>query len=176
VELLRRISTHMPAMLALDSVVYYGVYIHMSCEESAIMKLMQIGEVSKRAEVGIETIRYYEREGLLSEPERRPSGYRQYDESVVARLHFIRRAKELGFTLGEIGELLGLRYDNKTKCVHVRQRAEQKIQDIEAKIASLQKMKRSLRKLIRTCEHRDSIEACPLLNGLDDETRSAGRL
>jgi MerR family transcriptional regulator, copper efflux regulator len=139
-----------------------------------MMKLMQIGEVAKRAEVGIETIRYYEREGLLSEPERRPSGYRQYDESVVPRLQFIRRSKELGFTLREIGELLGLWFDNKTKCVHVRQRAEQKIQDIEAKIASLQKMKRSLRKLIRTCENRNSMEACPLLDGLDGETRSTG--
>ena len=83
------------------------------------MKSLRIGEVSKRANVGIETIRYYEREGLLSEPERKPSGYRQYDEAVIARLQFIRRAKELGFTLGEIRELLGLWFG---KC-EVRSRA-----------------------------------------------------
>jgi MerR family transcriptional regulator, copper efflux regulator len=136
------------------------------------MKPMRIGEVSKRAHVGIETIRYYEREGLLSEPERRPSGFRQYDESVVARLQFIRRAKDLGFTLREIGELLGLWYE-KVKCVHVRQHAEQKMKDIEAKIAALQHMKRSLRKLIHMCENRNSLEACPLLEGLDGGKRSA---
>lgn len=134
------------------------------------MKPMRIGEVSKRANVGIETIRYYEREGLLSEPERRPSGFRQYDESVVARLQFIRRAKELGFTLGEIYELLGLWF-KKAKCAHVRQRAKEKLNDVEAKIAALQQMKRSLLTLIRTCENRDSMEACPLLEGLDDGKR-----
>ena len=94
------------------------------------MSLMKIGEVAKQSEVGIETIRYYEREGLLAEPKRRPSGYRQYDQSVVARLKFIRRAKELGFTLAEIRELLGLWFDSNTRCEHVRQRAEQKITDI----------------------------------------------
>ncbi len=135
------------------------------------MKPMQIGAVSKRAKVGIETIRYYEREGLLSKPDRRPSGYRQYDESVVARLQFIRRAKELGFTLGEISELLALWFDSNTKCVHVRQRAAKKLNDIEAKIASLRQMKRSLRKLISTCENRNSMEACPLFDGIDGGKR-----
>jgi MerR family transcriptional regulator, copper efflux regulator len=131
-------------------------------------KPMRIGEVSKRSSVGIETIRYYEREGLLSEPERKPSGFRQYDENIIARLQFIRRAKELGFTLGEIRELLGLWFI-KAKCAHVRQLANEKMRDVEAKIAALQQMKRSLRKLIRTCENRDSMEACPLLEGLGDE-------
>ena len=90
------------------------------------MRALRIGEVAKQSDVGIETIRYYEREGLLAEPDRRPSGYRQYDEAVVARLQFIRRAKELGFTLAEIKELLGLWFDVHTKCVHVRQRAADK--------------------------------------------------
>ncbi len=68
------------------------------------MGFMKIGEVAKQTEVGIETIRYYERIGLLAEPQRKPSGYRQYDKAVVARLQFIRRTKELGFTLAEIKE------------------------------------------------------------------------
>ncbi len=128
---------------------------------------MKIGEVAKQSDVGIETIRYYERKGLLAEPERRPSGYRQYDESVVARLQFIRRTKELGFTLAEIKEFLGLWFDVNTRCEHVRARAEQKVVDIEEKVRTLQKMKRSLKKVISECEHKDSVEDCPLLVGID---------
>jgi len=129
---------------------------------------MKIGEVARQAAVGVETIRYYERKGLLAEPQRRPSGYRQYDESVVARLQFIRRTKELGFTLAEIKELVGLWYDAKTRCEHVRQLAQEKVDDVEAKIRTLQKMKRSLKKVIRQCEARESVDDCPLLDGLED--------
>lgn len=132
---------------------------------------MKIGEVAKQSDVGIETIRYYEREGLLAEPKRRPSGYRQYDQSVVARLQFIRRTKELGFTLAEIRELLGLWFDANTRCEHVRHRAEQKITDIDDKIRSLQKMKRSLKRVISECESKDSIGDCPLLEGIDTGSR-----
>ena len=131
------------------------------------MNALKIGEVAKRSEVGVETIRYYERQGLLAEPDRRPSGYRQYDESVVSRLRFIRNAKELGFTLAEIKELLELWFDVKTKCVHVRHRAEKKITNIEDKIRSLQKMKRSLKKIVRQCADRDKFDECPLWLGLD---------
>lgn len=139
------------------------------------MSFMKIGEVAKQSNVGIETIRYYEREGLLPEPERRPSGYRQYDESVVSRLTFIRRAKELGFTLAEIKELVGLWFDTSTRCEHVRSKAEQKIAGIEDKIRSLQKMKRSLKKVISKCASRDTVEDCPLLEGLDNNGKKAGR-
>jgi len=136
---------------------------------------MKIGEVATQSNVGIETIRYYEREGLLAEPERRPSGYRQYDQSVVSRLQFIRRTKELGFTLAEIKELLGLWFDANTRCEHVREKATRKITDIEEKIRSLQKMKRSLRKVIDECESRNAVEDCPLLDGLDDNGKESGR-
>lgn len=132
------------------------------------MSVLKIGEVAKQCEIGIETIRYYERQGLLAEPDRRPSGYRQYDESVVSRLRFIRNAKDLGFTLAEIKELLGLWFDATTKCVHVRQRAELKIRDIEDKIRSLQKMKRSLKRIVSQCEGEDAVDACPLWLGLDN--------
>ena len=140
------------------------------------MRALRIGEVAKQSDVGIETIRYYERQGLLAEPDRRPSGYRQYDEAVVARLQFIRRAKELGFTLAEIKELLGLWFDVRTKCVQVRQRAEQKIVNIEDKVRSLQKMKRSLKKIISQCENRDAVDECPLWLGFDEPrmTRNDG--
>lgn len=131
------------------------------------MGVLRIGEVAKQAETGIETIRFYERQGLLAEPRRKPSGYRQYDESAVARLRFIRRAKELGFTLAEVKELLGLWFDTATRCEHVRERASQKLEVIGEKIRSLQKMKRSLGKLIRQCERRESFIDCPLWQGLD---------
>lgn len=86
---------------------------------------------------------------------------------MVARLQFIRRTKELGFTLAEIKEFLGLWFDANTRCEHVRQRAEQKIIDIEEKIRTLQKMKRSLKKVIGECKSKDSVDDCPLLVGID---------
>lgn len=136
------------------------------------MKFLRIGEVARQAEVGVETIRYYEREGLLAEPSRRPSGYRQYDATVVARLRFIRSTKELGFTLAEIRELLELRFDLKTRCEHVRARAEQKITDIEERIRSLHRMKRSLRSIVSQCEQKDTVTDCPLWSGLDPHGQS----
>ena len=127
------------------------------------MKSMKIGEVAKLAGTGIETIRFYEREGVLLEPKRRPSGYRQYDEATVERLEYIRRAKELGFTLGEIKELLNLSFAH-SNCDHIRQRAEGRITDIENKIRSLQQMKRSLRKILERCQTKNSTDDCPLVH------------
>jgi DNA-binding transcriptional MerR regulator len=125
---------------------------------------MKIGQIAKRSGIGIETIRYYEREGLLLEPERRPSGYRQYDESTLARLEYIRRAKELGFTLAEIRDLLDLSFAAHTGCDHIRQRAEGKLAGIEDKIRSLQQMKRSLGKVVQHCRTKNSTEDCPLVH------------
>ena len=130
------------------------------------MAAMRIGEVAKRTGLGIETIRFYERQGLLNEPERLSSGYRQFDEAAIARLTFIIRAKGLGFTLSEIKELLSLWFDPVTTCCDVRRRAEQKIVDIEGRIQALQAMKRSLKKLIDQCQKRGTLEDCPLLYGL----------
>lgn len=127
---------------------------------------MKIGTVAKQTGLGIETIRYYERQGLLDQPARKASGYRDYDERVIARLAFIIRAKELGFTLVEIAELLGLWFDASTTCCDVRRKAERKIQDVETKIKSLQSIKRSLKQLIDQCQQRGTLEECPLLQGL----------
>ena len=127
------------------------------------MKAMKIGEVAKLSGTGIETIRFYEREGLLPEPERRPSGYRQYGEATVERLDYIRRAKELGFTLAEIRDLLELS-SAASDCEHVRRRAEVKIADIEAKIHDLRQMKRSLGKIVERCRAKGSTDDCPLVH------------
>src|SRR2546425_6976159 len=116
--------------------------VDFSRQRSPTMKPLTIGQVARRAGVGVETVRFYEREGLLEEPPRRESGYRQYGEDIVARLQFIRRAKELGFTLNEIKELLSLRLDPSTTCAEVKDRAQAKIADIEQKIRTLQRMKK----------------------------------
>lgn len=128
---------------------------------------MTIGKVAKASGVGIETIRFYEKEGLLEEPARRMSGYREYGDAVVPRLLFIRRAKELGFTLGEIRELLALRVDRRASCNKVKQQADAKIADIEAKMKSLGRMKRALVKLTEACDERAPTSACPILDALD---------
>src|SRR5688572_6021621 len=97
------------------------------------MEAFTIGELARQAGVGIETVRFYERQGLLEEPKRRASGYRQYDVEAVAVLRFIRRAKELGFTLREIKALLALRLDDSASRADVREQAKAKVADIEAR-------------------------------------------
>jgi MerR family transcriptional regulator, copper efflux regulator len=132
-------------------------------------KPFTIGLVARRAGVGVETVRFYERQGLIEEPPRRLSGYREYGDEVVSRLGFIRRAKELGFTLKEIKELLALRHDPSTPAADVKRRAEAKIADIEGKIRALQKMKKALRKLHSACCGNATTAECPLLHALDHD-------
>ena len=131
------------------------------------MTVLTIGQLARRADVGVETVRFYQRKGLLAEPDRRPSGYRQYDEVVVDRLRFIKRGKELGFTLNEIKDLLSLRLDTSTTCAEVKERAEEKIGDIKAKIRTLQQMKKALVKVTKACSGRGGTSECPILEALD---------
>ncbi len=128
---------------------------------------LTIGGVAKRAGVGVETVRFYERKGLLEEPPRRESGYRQYPEEAVARIRFIRRAKDLGFSLREVDELLRLRVDRRTSASEVRRRAEAKIEDIELKLADLARMKAALLELTTCCEGREATGECPILEALE---------
>lgn len=132
-----------------------------------VMKAMTIGQVAREAGVGVETIRFYERVGLLEEPPRRQSGYRQYSPDAVKHIRFIKRAKELGFSLKEIKELLYLRVDTSTSCGAVKRRAEAKISDIERKVQDLQRMKRALVKLAAACSGRGPISECPILDALE---------
>jgi Zn(II)-responsive transcriptional regulator len=133
--------------------------------------MLTIGQVASRAEVGVETVRFYEREGLLEKAARRPSGYRQFDEGVVARLAFIRRAKSLGFTLKEVRELLSLRLDPDGPTAEVKRRAEAKITDIEAKIRTLRKMKTSLTRLTKACPGHGRTADCPILEALEGRVK-----
>jgi MerR family transcriptional regulator, copper efflux regulator len=130
------------------------------------MKTLTIGEVARQAGVGVETVRFYEREGLLDEPERRASGYRQFDPEAVAVLKFIRRAKELGFTLKEIKGLLVLRLDASATRAEVRQQAKTKVADIEARIGDLQRMRDVLLNLIKKCHGDGAARGCPILDAL----------
>jgi len=132
------------------------------------MEKLTTGRVAQLGGVSLETIRYYERRGLLQKPPRTDAGYRQFSPETVHRLRFIKRAKELGFSLDEIGELLALRIQPKQKRGDVRTRAEAKIADIESKIETLAAMKTVLRGLVDQCEHCASDE-CPILASLDGE-------
>jgi MerR family mercuric resistance operon transcriptional regulator len=133
------------------------------------MKALTIGQVARHAAVGIETVRFYERQGLLEEPARKQSGYRQYGEDVVARLRFIRRAKELGFSLKEIKELLALRVDPTTTCAQVRSKAAAKLADVEQKIEALRRIRKALVKVTAVCRGRGPTSECPILDALDGE-------
>ena len=133
------------------------------------MNMLSIGQVARRAGVGVETVRYYEREGLLEEPPRRASGYRQYSEHVVKRLHFIKRAQKLGFSLKEITELLLLRVDAQTACEEVRQRAEAKIAEVDQKLIELQRMRQALIQVASLCTGRGPGSPCPILDALDQQ-------
>jgi MerR family mercuric resistance operon transcriptional regulator len=139
------------------------------------MEALTIGQLAKQAGVGVETIRFYEREGLLAEPERRPSGYRQYTVEVVRRVRFIRHAKELGFALKEIQELLELRVDPISTCADVRQRARAKIADINGRMAALERMKAALEQLARSCRGRGPTSECPILEVLDRDEDAHAR-
>ena len=128
---------------------------------------MRIGEVAARAGVNVETLRYYERRGLLAEPARRPSGYRSYDERSVRVVRFIKRAQELGFTLADIEELLRLAEGGSASCHEVRALANAKVVDLEGRIATLEAMRRSLLSLVRTCNRRGDSRECPLLEAIE---------
>ncbi|HSE01026.1 MAG TPA: heavy metal-responsive transcriptional regulator [Burkholderiales bacterium] len=129
---------------------------------------LTIGRVARSAGLAIDTVRYYEREGLLEKPARTASGYRHYTTDAVARLSFIRQAKELGFSLSEIKELLALRVTPGKSCVDVRARAEAKIADVDQRISQLNRMKRALVELAAACSGRGPTSECPILDALEN--------
>lgn len=117
----------------------------------------------------LETVRFYERRGLLPKPPRTASGYRLFPAEAMRRLTFIKRAQDLGFSLREIQELLALRVSPRTNSAEIRRRAEAKIVDIEAKIRTLHSMRKTLQKLTRSCSGCVPLSECPILESLDGE-------
>jgi MerR family copper efflux transcriptional regulator len=138
--------------------------------EGKTMPELTIGKVARRAGVGVETVRFYQREGLIEEPPRPESGWRHYPEEVVSRLRFIRRAQDLGFSLKEIDELISLQLDPAADRGDVKARAEAKITEIEEKIRDLSRMKDALVRLSGACSGEGSIQECPILEALDGTT------
>lgn len=130
------------------------------------MEYMTIGQLAKLADVNIETIRYYERIGLLEDPHRTSTGYRQYTNEFLDRLRFIKTAKKIGFTLNDIQALLSLKVTSSTACDDVRILAEEKVLEIKNKIDSLTSMKLTLEKLIFSCENNELTSSCPILQSI----------
>lgn len=130
---------------------------------------MQIGELAKSAGVPIDTVRYYERHGILPAPRRRPSGYRSYDADDVARLRFIRRAKALGFTLEEIHDLLALTGRRSRSMGGVKKAATAKLADVEHRLTELTRVRDGLRTLVASCPGHGDLAQCPILAALSSE-------
>lgn len=131
------------------------------------MRSLTIGELAKRCEINLETLRYYERMGLMPPPPRSQAGHRQYGESSADRLMFIRRAQSLGFSLTEIKELLELRRHNDDLCLDVVHRIDAKLQEVEKKIADLKAIQRALGTMKELCHGDCLIGDCPILESLE---------
>ena len=128
---------------------------------------LTIGKVAERAGVKIDTLRYYERHGVIAPPERTGSNYRVYEEDTVLRVRFVKRAQGLGFSLAEIKELLELRVSENASCADVRDQALAKVADLDEKIRSLQAMRRVLSKLAAECVGEGPLS--PILDALDEK-------
>lgn len=129
------------------------------------MQTLTIGKAAKQANVGIDTVRFYEREGLLPEAQRTHSGYRLYSVDDVDRLRFIRRAKTLGFTLGEIAELLNLNA-GKGNRAGVKRLAEHRLADLDQKLRELTAIRNALATLVKRCSGQGSLKGCPIIEGV----------
>ncbi|MBI4239172.1 MAG: heavy metal-responsive transcriptional regulator [Deltaproteobacteria bacterium] len=135
---------------------------------------LTIGKVARLTAAGIETIRFYERQGLIPAPPRRDSGYRQYPSATIERVRFIKRAKDLGFTLAEIKELLDLSVGPKATCAAVKRKADEKINEVDAKITDLKRIKRALSRLTAQCRGKGPISECPILENLKSKESKGG--
>jgi len=131
------------------------------------MATFSIGQLAKKTGVPIDTVRYYERNDLLEPASRLASGYRRYGDREVRRLRFIRRAKALGFTLGDIRELLTL--SDERNVAKVKRVATAKLADIEVRIAELERIRSGLQALVAACPGHGRAEACPILNALQED-------
>jgi len=127
---------------------------------------ISIGQLAKTADTGVETIRFYERRGLMPDPPRAPSGYRRYPKDAIGRLRFIRRAKRLGFTLEEIGTLLNLQDGGDRS--EVKAVAQAKLAQIEARIDDLRRMRKTLADLEKQCSGHGSVDGCPIIEALNE--------
>jgi DNA-binding transcriptional MerR regulator len=141
--------------------------------------ILRIGEVARRAGVNIQTLRYYERIGLVKPDARQDSGYRIYQDAAVQRIRFIKHAQKLGFTLKEIADLLRLRVSRTAQCEEVRRRTEARLRFVRDKVESLMNMAKVLEELIYSCKKRTLSDPCPILKALEasvDDSHDKGGL
>src|SRR5918999_5824036 len=131
------------------------------------MSSLTIGAVAKQAGVGVETVRFYERRGLVRRPPKPATGFRSYPQEAVARIRFIRNAQWLGFSLQEIKDLLALRINAGTSCAAVRSRAAAKAADVATRLAELERIQSALRKLVAGCPGRGALTYCTIINALE---------
>lgn len=136
----------------------------------------KIGEVARQADVNKETVRYYEKRGLIPEPDRRRSGYRIFTRRHIDQIRFIKRAQQLGFTLGEIKKLLELRLDEDTTCSDIKEKAQQHYREVEEKIEDLRRIKETLVELIDSCAEEGPKGECPILGALEGENETGQNL
>jgi Hg(II)-responsive transcriptional regulator len=139
------------------------------------MASLRSGELARRANVNVETLRFYERQGLLPKPPQRESGYREYPPETVGLVQFVKRAQALGFSLREVKELLGLREVPHATCGDVVVLARHKIEEIDAKINDLRAMREALTELLKRCTGRAPIVQCPIIESLLDEPKSRAK-
>lgn len=133
------------------------------------MTTLRVGELATQGGVNLETIRYYEQEGLMRRPKRTSSGHRAYASGDVLRLRFIKRSQALGFTLTEIKELLAIKVTPNKPCIDVVHQIESKALEVKAKIAHLQAIERTLKNMKASCEGRCAVSECPILESLDSD-------
>ena len=140
------------------------------------MNELIIGKAATAAGVGVETIRFYERKGLIEQPPKPlDAGFRVYPEETVQRIRFIRQAQEIGFSLREIDELLSLRADPAADCAHVRERAAAKLEEVERKIEQLGRIRSALNELIAACPGRGALRECSIMASLITATGESAR-
>ncbi|MED4016301.1 Hg(II)-responsive transcriptional regulator [Sutcliffiella cohnii] len=132
----------------------------------------RISELAKKCEVNKETIRYYERKGLLSEPPRTVAGYRIYTDESVNRLYFIKRMQELGFSLGEIDKLLGVVDKDNERCIDMYEFVIEKIEEVQQKISDLKRIEIMLINLKECCPNEKSIHQCPIIETLMNQEKA----
>ena len=130
------------------------------------MDNLSIGELAKKAGVNIETIRYYERRGLIADPPRNKSGHRQYSEEAVKRTEFIKKCQALGFSLNEIQEILELRITPESTCAEMKSRVSEKLADVDQKINEIAHIRDALGRLLKKCTGKGPIGKCPILEEL----------
>lgn len=130
---------------------------------------LTIGQVARQAGITVETVRFYEKQGLLVAPQRTPAGYRLYAADTVKRLRFIKRAKEVGFSLKDIAELLELRREPGASCADVKVRAAHKIEEVDRRMRELQRIREALARMAIKCTGQGDLRECPILEALETD-------